>query len=216
MPAAQQLGLREGPPVIEGGKGEGHERQVFEQAGDEGERLAPLTDPRDRVRGLMEFLFTERGFRGNQEHYYDPLNSCLDQVLVRRIGIPITLSVVAMEVGARLGIGLEGVAFPGHFLVRTTDLAAPLLLDPFHTGSAVDDEELLLRLKVLGQQAGKQPPEFTSVPRDFLATASRPAILARMLRNLASTGALVLGAHFPSRPAGRVVADGDAYRFLAC
>jgi len=147
-------------------------------------RLAPLTDPGDRVRGLMEFLFTERAFRGNQEQYHDPHNSCLDHVLARRLGIPITLSVVAMEVGMRLGIGLEGVAFPGHFLVRTTDLDEPLLLDPFHAGSVVDEDELLWRLKVLGQQSGKKASEFTSVPRDFLATASRPAILARMLRNL--------------------------------
>src|SRR5262245_37937673 len=83
-------------------------------------RLQTATDPHARVRALMDFLFRERGFRGNQDQYYDPHNSCLDHVLTRRLGIPITLSVVAIEVAARLDIRLDGIAFPGHFLIRAT------------------------------------------------------------------------------------------------
>jgi regulator of sirC expression with transglutaminase-like and TPR domain len=147
-------------------------------------RLERVAAPHERVHGLMAFLFQERGFRGNQERYYDPRNSCLDEVLARRLGIPITLSVVSIEIGARLGICFEGVAFPGHFLVRTMIDGAELLLDPFHGGIAVEDAELLWRLKTLAQQSGRSAPEFERVPRDFLSEASRPAILARMLRNL--------------------------------
>jgi regulator of sirC expression with transglutaminase-like and TPR domain len=146
-------------------------------------RLEDVHDPEARVHALMTFLFRERGFHGNQEQYYDPQNSCLDEVLARRVGIPITLSIVAIEVAARLGIRLEGVAFPGHFLVRPALGDAAPLLDPFHGGSAVDDDELLSRLKSLAQQSGRAS-EFTSVPRDFLVDATRPTILARMLRNM--------------------------------
>jgi regulator of sirC expression with transglutaminase-like and TPR domain len=148
-------------------------------------RLEGIGDPHARVHALMNFLFRERGFHGNQEQYYDPRNSCLDEVLARRIGIPITLSVVAIEVAARLGIRLEGVAFPGHFLVRALiEDGAPILFDPFHGGASVDHDELLWRLKVLAEQSGRGAPAFERVPPEFLADASRPAILGRMLRNL--------------------------------
>jgi regulator of sirC expression with transglutaminase-like and TPR domain len=149
-------------------------------------RLQNVSEPYARVSALMDVLFRERGFRGNQDQYYDPHNSCLDHVLARRLGIPITLSVVAIEVGARLGIPLGGVAFPGHFLVRASiegGAAAPLF-DPFHGGAGVEHDELLWRLKVLAEQAGRPAPVFERVPAEFLADASRPAILARMLRNL--------------------------------
>jgi regulator of sirC expression with transglutaminase-like and TPR domain len=147
-------------------------------------RLDGVDDPEARVHALMAFLFRERGFRGNQEQYYDPQNSCLDQVLSRRMGIPITLSIVTIEVAARIGIRLEGVAFPGHFLVRAMLGDGGPLLDPFHGGTTVDDEELLARLRALAQQSERATPEFTRVPPEFLADATRPTILARMLRNM--------------------------------
>jgi regulator of sirC expression with transglutaminase-like and TPR domain len=149
-------------------------------------RLQGVTEPYERASALMHFLFRERGFRGNQEHYYDARNSCLDHVLARRLGIPITLSVVAIEVAARLAIRLEGVAFPGHFLVRAVveGGTASAFFDPFHGGASVDHDELLWRLKVLAEQAGRPVPAFERIPAEFLADASHPAILARMLRNL--------------------------------
>ncbi|HWP67266.1 MAG TPA: tetratricopeptide repeat protein [Candidatus Limnocylindria bacterium] len=147
-------------------------------------RVGDAGPPSVRAQALMDFLFRERGFRGNHEEYYDPRNSCLDEVLTRRLGIPITLSVVAMEVGARLGLRLAGVAFPGHFLVRAAAGRGETIFDPFHGGSTVDHDELLWRLKVLAEQAGRPAPEFHAVPAEFLADASRPAIVSRMLRNL--------------------------------
>src|SRR5437867_3405967 len=72
----------------------------------------------ETIEKLNRFLFQTRGFRGNTEDYYDPRNSYLNEVLERRLGIPITLSLVFMEVGKRLGLRLEGVGMPGHFIVK--------------------------------------------------------------------------------------------------
>src|SRR5262245_28586919 len=82
------------------------------------QRLGTVTGPAEAVAVLAEHLFEACGFRGNQEDYYDPRNSFLNEVLARRTGIPITLAVVLLETGRRLGLDLEGVGFPGHFLVR--------------------------------------------------------------------------------------------------
>jgi regulator of sirC expression with transglutaminase-like and TPR domain len=84
-----------------------------------------------RVEGLIAFLSDEAGFRGNQQRYDDPRNSYLDVVLERRIGIPITLAIVYSEVARRLGLELQGVSFPGHFLLRTP-AEPPLVVDAFH------------------------------------------------------------------------------------
>jgi regulator of sirC expression with transglutaminase-like and TPR domain len=124
--------------------------------------------------GLAHHLFDEVGFRGNTEHYGDPENSYLDQVLHRRLGIPITLSVLTMEVGRRLGVALDGVGMPGHFLIRHR--AEPTtFLDPFGGGQ---------RLDVAGCQA-----IFTTLGgRDwddsYLDPVGARAILTRMLLNL--------------------------------
>ncbi len=77
-----------------------------------------LGGPRARLERLRAFLFEEERFRGNAENYYDPRNSCLNDVLDRKLGIPITLSVLMMEVGRRLGLSIFGVGLPGHFVGR--------------------------------------------------------------------------------------------------
>src|SRR5207249_10770660 len=89
-----------------------------------------------QIAHLNRLLFHEMGFRGNREEYYDPRNSFLNDVLDRRIGIPITLSTVYLEVGRRIGCRLSGVAFPGHFLVRLIgrDAMPDVLIDPFNRG----------------------------------------------------------------------------------
>src|SRR5207253_3837600 len=111
--------------------------------------------PAAAVAELAGYLFGECGFRGNQEEYYDPRNSFLNEVLERRTGIPITLSVVLIETGARLGLPLEGVGFPGHFLVRVAGSRGPLLLDPFYGGRPIGERALLARYRPF---PGRDPP----------------------------------------------------------
>jgi regulator of sirC expression with transglutaminase-like and TPR domain len=128
--------------------------------------------PGDRVDALVGHLFDDLGLRGNLVDYYDPQNSFLDRVLARGLGIPITLSVVTMEVGRRAGIDVRGIGFPGHFLVRAGDR----ILDPFHRGVTLDRDDLELRLQaVAGPGADLEAA---------LAETSKRDILARMLNNL--------------------------------
>ena len=141
-------------------------------------RLFPQASPEAAAAELAGYLFRECGFRGNQEEYYDPRNSYLNDVLERRLGIPITLSVVLIETGARLGLPIEGVGFPGHFLVRLAGSRGPLLLDPFFGGREIGEQELLARYRAAaGDDAAALPP-------DALAPTGTPAILTRILRNL--------------------------------
>ena len=142
-------------------------------------RLHSDDSPEGLFRSLNRHLFGELGFRGNEEDYYDPRNSFLNEVIDRRVGIPITLSLVYMEVGRRAGLEVEGIAFPGHFLVRLRAGGETLLLDPYHRGSRLDREELEERL--LG--AFGEPTELSS---SHLQLASKRQILSRMLNNLRS------------------------------
>jgi regulator of sirC expression with transglutaminase-like and TPR domain len=134
---------------------------------------------RCRVKALNEYLFSELLFTGNRERYEDPRNSCLNEVLERRTGIPLTLSIVYMEVARRAGLLVEGVNFPGHFLVRCNEAGSPrhLVIDPFHAGALLSEHNcrLLLQKHVGGEVA---------FSRSLLAPATRLQILARMLLNL--------------------------------
>jgi regulator of sirC expression with transglutaminase-like and TPR domain len=128
-----------------------------------------------RAAGLLDFLHRHCGFRGNVVRYDDPLNSYLPEVLRRRTGIPITLAIVAIEVGARAGLTLRGVSFPGHFLARGAE-DPPVLLDAFH-GRVLDPAgcTALLR-RALGPEAALEPAHLAPAPvRD---------VLVRMLANL--------------------------------
>jgi regulator of sirC expression with transglutaminase-like and TPR domain len=154
-----------------------HLARLDELAADVRPRLAPGVFPEHAAAVLSGYLFGECGFRGNREHYYDPRNSFLNDVLERRTGIPISLALVLIETAARVGLDLEGVGFPGHFLVRLGPPERPLLLDPFSAGRVVDDGELLERYRAT------QGP-VASLPAAALRPAGRLAILARMLRNL--------------------------------
>lgn len=125
---------------------------------------------------LRHHLFVELGFTGNRGDYYDPDNSCIDQVVRRRLGIPITLSVVMMEVGRRLGVPMAGVSMPGHFLVR--DKVDPdVFIDPFDGGAVLDVRACEQRFHdVHGSDA--------RFDTRFLEPVSRRAIVARILANL--------------------------------
>jgi regulator of sirC expression with transglutaminase-like and TPR domain len=148
-------------------------------------RLAPEAAAEDRVIALNEFLFDDLGFSGNVDHYYDPRNSYLNEVLDRRTGIPITLSVLYMEIGRRIELPLEGVSFPGHFLVRLPLRGGTLVLDPFSGGVPQSEAELRERLKRVIPRAAAGGVPVADLPLDqFLEPASNRQILARVLRNL--------------------------------
>ena len=140
-----------------------------------GQRLAGSADHDQRVDALNQFLFDELGFAG-AEHYYDPRNSYLNDVLERRRGIPITLSLVYMAVGRRAGLEARGISFPGHFLVRCPG-PVDHIVDAFH-GCTLTREDCELRLReTLGTGAALDPAA-------HLRDASAREILVRMLSNL--------------------------------
>jgi regulator of sirC expression with transglutaminase-like and TPR domain len=131
-----------------------------------------------RARAISDCLFDRLGFHGNTGDYYDPRNSFLCDVLDRRCGIPISLSVLYLEVSRRLGVLAQGVNFPGHFLVRVAIEDAWLFIDPFSGGRALApaDLEALLRRTTT--------PDAVLEP-SVIAAATKRQILARMLVNLA-------------------------------
>jgi len=148
-------------------------------------RLAPAASAEDRVIALNEFLFSDLGFRGNTDNYYDPRNSYLNEVIDRRRGIPLTLSVLYMEIGRRIDLQLEGVSFPGHFLVRLPMRGGTLVLDPFTGGAPQSADELRERLKRVIPPGALGGVPVADLPLEqFLEPAAKRQILARLLRNL--------------------------------
>src|SRR5690349_16792281 len=148
-------------------------------------RLAPDAAPEERVVALNEFLYDDLGFSGNANNYYDPRNSYLNEVLDRRTGIPITLSILYMEMGRRIDLEFQGVSFPGHFLVRLRVRGGMLVLDPFSGGTPQSEEELRERLKRVIPRGATGGIPVADLPLDqFLEPASKRQILARVLRNL--------------------------------
>jgi regulator of sirC expression with transglutaminase-like and TPR domain len=144
------------------------------------ERLRPLAhrSMAERVAALNTLFFEDEGFAGNHAHYDDFRNSLLNVVLDRRLGIPITLALVYMEVARRADIAVRGVAFPGHFLMAVdTPGGVPLIVDPFDRGAVLDDTDCraLLR-RHLGESA--------TYTRALLAPCSDRHLLARLLNNL--------------------------------
>lgn len=130
-----------------------------------------------RLRALCDVLFGELGFSGNPEAYYDPRNSFLNEVLERRLGIPISLSVLLMEVGRRAGLTLHGVGLPRHFMVKLQPQGGPeVFIDAFHGGALLTRDECATRF-----QGGPAAPPLD--PRWFQAQTPRQ-ILGRMLQNL--------------------------------
>ena len=131
---------------------------------------------------LNRYVFEELGFSGNSDDYYDPRNSYLNDVIERRLGIPITLSVVYIEIGARVGLNLEGVSFPSHFLVKCTLRNGAVVLDPYARGASLGVGDLQERLKAVVKD---MEPDAALVA-SLLGAAPRKDILARVLRNLRS------------------------------
>ena len=139
----------------------------------------------ERVVALNQFLYEELGYWGNTEDYYDPRNSYLNDVIDRKTGIPITLSILYMEVGRRVGLPLEGVSFPGHFLVRLRLRGGTLVLDPFSGGAPQSEDDLRSRIKRVIPDGVADNLPASELPLDqFLEPASKRQILSRVLRKL--------------------------------
>src|SRR5687767_4989201 len=135
-----------------------------------------------RIDAVNRYLFGELGFTGNREHFEDPRNSCLNEVMDRKTGIPITMALIYIEVARRAGLRAEGVNFPGHFLVRclqdlhTDNPMEGLIVDPFHSGAILNEQECRQLLQPHMSDAAFEP--------SLLARATRRQILVRMLLNL--------------------------------
>jgi regulator of sirC expression with transglutaminase-like and TPR domain len=139
----------------------------------------------ERVVALNQFLYEDLGYWGNTEDYYDPRNSYLNEVIDRRTGIPITLSILYMELGRRIGLPLEGVSFPGHFLVRLKLRGGMLVLDPFSGGAPQSEDDLRKRVKRVIPDGVADDLRASELPLDqFLEPATNRQILSRVLRNL--------------------------------
>lgn len=141
------------------------------------ERLPTERYPLRVIQTLNQYLFQDLGFRGNTEAYYDPRNSYLNEVIDRRIGIPITLSLVYLEIARRFGFPMVGVGMPGHFLIRPTITDMQVFVDPFNQGELLFEEDCRNRLsEIFGQPVELRP--------EFLTTVTARQLLARILTNL--------------------------------
>ena len=139
--------------------------------------LTPQTSGLDFIHRMNEFLFDSLQFRGNESDYYDPRNSCLNAVLSRRLGIPISLSVVYMEIARRLGRPVSGVGLPGHFIVVYEDGNSRYWIDPFHNGRILSFEDCCSLARDTGGVDLRSNPT-------LLSPVTARQILTRMLTNL--------------------------------
>ena len=129
------------------------------------------------LREVVRTLYEREGFRGNKDAYFDPRNSFLNDVLDRRLGTPLTLGIIFLEVGWRLGLPLEGMNFPGHFLVRYRGSTSNLLIDPYDEGRIrFEDQGQELLDQVYGGMVRMQD--------EFLRAATKRDVIYRMLLNL--------------------------------
>jgi regulator of sirC expression with transglutaminase-like and TPR domain len=142
-------------------------------------RLGGARDGLTYVTESSRYLFDELGFRGNTNDYYDPRNSCLNEVLTARTGIPITLSLVYIEIARRLGQPVEGIGLPGHFIVRYDDGLYSVFLDPFHGGRRLERDECIALAREVSHVEIEPSPK-------WLAPVGKRDILLRMLRNLSA------------------------------
>jgi regulator of sirC expression with transglutaminase-like and TPR domain len=161
---------------------ERHIRRLDDLGGVAGERVPAGAPLAERIAAFHRFLFVDEGFAGDLEDYEDPRNSFLDRVMERRLGLPIALSVLYLEVARRIALPAVGIGFPGHFIVKAGMGTAARLVDPFAAGALLDTEELDRRLAAL---YGEGSLTLAAHPA-LLRPATHREILVRMLRNLKS------------------------------
>lgn len=148
-------------------------------AGNLRQRIDPAANVPSRIAALNQYLFDELGFAPNADDFYDPRNSFLNDVIERRVGIPISLSLLYMAIGARIDLELCGVCFPGHFLVKCKAPEGTVVLDPYAGGMSLGLPDLQRRLReVRGGEVSR------AIIAGLLVASSKKEILVRMLRNL--------------------------------
>jgi len=140
-------------------------------------RLEPGWNNLQKLARLRSFVFEDLGFRGDSQDYFSPSNSLLNQVMERRIGVPLTLSIIFMELGWRVGIPFEGVGFPGHFLVRLPGEPRDLVLDPFNHARTMHEDDCR---RLLDEVTGGR----LQFDGRLLASVTKRDIITRLLRNL--------------------------------
>jgi len=152
-------------------------RRLREFGEEAARRVAAHSNPFAKIDAFRAYLFEELRFRGNGEQYDDPRNSFLNEVLTRRLGIPITLSIVYIEVAKLAGIDAQGVGLPGHFVVRLHEQGRSLLVDPYHGGHIITEEDCRdLVVRTTGRAS--------LFRRDILEGTSARTMLIRLLLNL--------------------------------
>lgn len=132
------------------------------------------------VKAINHYLFYEQGFSGNEENYYDPRNSYLNEVLDRKLGMPVALGIIYIDIGRRLGLNISGINFPGHFLVQVSEGGCEMILDPYEGGILLTHEDLNERLRAI---YGQNAPTIQDNP-DMLNVANDTEILIRVLIHL--------------------------------
>jgi regulator of sirC expression with transglutaminase-like and TPR domain len=152
-------------------------RRLRAICGEAASRVFKLSNPFARLDGLQGYLYGELGFRGNLDDYNDPLNCYLNEVLDRKLGIPITLSIVFMESAAAAGFRVRGVGLPGHFVVRVDDGERVLLVDPFHRGQIITEEDCR---QLVARTTGRA----SLFRSELLRGTDERAMLGRLLRNM--------------------------------
>lgn len=141
------------------------------------ERMSAQRYPLRIIQSINEYLYDELGFTGNSTDYYDPRNSFLNDVIDRRMGIPITLSLVYLEVARRIDFPMAGIGMPGHFLIRPDIAQMEIFVDAFNRGEVLFAEDCQTRLAEIYRQPVTLQPQ-------FLESVSHRKFLARMLTNL--------------------------------
>ena len=159
---------------------DGYLNRVDEMGATLRRRLRSDISTTEALLALNRYVFEELGFSGNADDYYDPRNSYLNDVIERRLGIPITLAVLYIEIGRRIGLSLHGVSFPSHFLVKCVLREGAIILDPYSRGASLGVEDLQHRLKSIAKDVELDE----SVLKTMLTSAEPRDIFARILRNL--------------------------------
>lgn len=156
--------------------GEPYLHRLHEMAARLQSRISGIAMPTDQIEAVNRLLFVEEGFQGNRLHYHDPRNSFLNEVMDRRLGIPITLSIIYMEVAQRAGLPVYGIGFPGHFLTGFFAQEGRIVIDPFNNGTILTEDEC--RDMLLAQS------KVSRVRSSYPDRVPQKQILVRLMRNL--------------------------------